>query len=576
MLPALLTATAAPAPAVDRSPWWKHAVVYEVYPRSFADSDGDGVGDLAGVTAHLPYLQHLGVDAIWLAPVFRSGGVDAGYDVSDYLSVDPAFGTGADLDRLIGSARRRGIRVILDLVLNHTSSRHPWFAESASSRTNARADWYVWSDGLAADDPRAGAFQRRFVHDGRAPPNNWTSSFGGSAWEWVPARRQFYYHRFRPEQPDLNWRNPAVEAAMQGVVRFWLDRGVAGFRLDAVTSLFEDLLLRDEPEAGGTDAFGSPNLRHVNTDDLPEEHAVIRRMRAMVDRYPGDRVLIGETWVADAAAMRRWYGAPALDGLQLPMDTFLGFGGPRYSPVWFRPRLAMAEHAFGGGQPLFVFDNHDSVRSIDKFGDGRHDVAIAKGIAAILYLSRATALVYQGAEIGMRTRTPARREDVRDPVGLAGWPRDKGRDGERTPMQWTAGAQAGFSTARTTWLPVGPDHATTNVEDEERDPTSPLRWTERLIALRRSQPALRNGRTRLLDAGPDVLAWTRTTPGREPVLIAINMAGAPRTLMVGDPRHAQPLAATGAALAAKLRLAPFGIWVGRVGGGSTVAAAAPD
>ena len=337
-----------PLQAASKDPWWRHAVIYEIYPRSFADSDGDGVGDLAGITAHLPYLSALGIDAIWLTPIYPSPQVDFGYDTSDYASVDPQFGTLADLDALIASARRRHIRVILDLVLNHTSDRHTWFRESAASRNNSKADWYVWSDGVR-DSPDVPAFQRRFAREGRAPPNNWVSEFGGSAWEWVPARRQFYYHRFHRTQPDLNWRNPSVEAAMAEIMRFWLDRGVAGFRLDAVTALFEDRALRDEPATGGTTAFGDPRLHHVYTDNLPEEHDVVRRLRALVDRYPGDRVLIGETWVADAAAMRRWYGAPALDELQLPMDTLLGFGGPPYTPGWFRPRLQMAQAEFSGG-----------------------------------------------------------------------------------------------------------------------------------------------------------------------------------------------------------------------------------
>lgn len=549
------------APATPRAPWWKHATIYEIYPRSFQDTNGDGLGDLNGITRRLPYLQRLGIDAIWIAPIFSSPQVDFGYDVSDYRSIDPQYGTLADLNRLIARARTQHIRVILDLVLNHTSDQHPWFRESAASRTNSRADWYVWSDGVAADAAGVGAFQKRFVHDGRVPPNNWTSGFGGSAWEWVPARRQFYYHRYYRQQPDLNWRNPAVEQAMLDVMRFWLDRGVAGFRLDAITTLFEDGAGRDEPEAGGADAFGSPNLRHVFTDDLPEEHDLIRRLRALVDSYPGDRVLIGETWVKDAAAMRRWYGAPAMDGLHLPMNLFLGFGGPHYSPDWFRPRLDMAETEFRGGWPLFVFDNHDSVRSIDKFADGVNDIARAKGVAAILYLSRATALTYYGTEIGMRTRPPTRRDEVRDPIGLAGWPRDKGRDGERTPMQWDGGAQAGFSRAPTTWLPVGADYRSVNVAAQWRDPGSLLNWTARLIALRRSEPGLRDGPMTLLQGtGPDLLAWRRGD-----VLVALNMGGARRSIAAS---HAVTMATSDTGVQVRwgaVMLPPFATWVGRVG-----------
>ncbi|WP_174291275.1 alpha-amylase family glycosyl hydrolase [Sphingomonas bacterium] len=560
---------AAASSVETNQPWWKRAVIYEVYVRSFQDADGDGLGDLRGVVDRLPYLQRLGVDAIWLTPFYPSPQVDFGYDISDYRSIDPRFGSLANFDRLVAEGNRRGVRVIVDLVLNHTSDQHPWFRESASSRDNPRADWYVWSDGVPVDAPSVDAVQRRFAHEGRAPPNNWTSGFGGSAWEWVPARRQFYYHRFYRQQPDLNWRNPAVERAMTDVMRFWLDRGVAGFRLDAVTSLFEDPALRDEPAAGGLDAFGMPKLRHVLTDDLPEEHAVIRRLRAMVDRYSGSRVLIGETWVDGAASMRRWYGAPALDELQLPMDTVLGFGGPRYSPDWFRRRLREAQTGFGGGQPLFVFDNHDTERSIDKFADGVHDIAIAKGIATILYASQATALTYYGAEIGMRTRPPLRREDVRDPIGLAGWPQDKGRDGERRPMQWTAGAQAGFTTNPSPWLPVDPDRARANVASEEADPASLLGWTKALIALRRSEPGLQGGTMTLLDTvPPGVLAWQRL-PGRGPrIWVAINMSAVAQDMAL--PAGAKPHALLTTEAAAShdgraLHLPPFAIWIGRVG-----------
>ena len=351
------------------------------------------------------------------------------------------------------------------------------------------------------------------------------------------------------------------------VMRFWLNRGVAGFRLDAVTSLFEDPQLRDEPEAGGLDAFGAPRLRHIHTDDLAEEHGVIRRMRALVDSYPGDRVLIGETWLGDAAAMRAWYGGSAMDELQLPMDMLVGFSGAKYTPEWFRPRLTAAETELGGAQPLFVFDNHDARRSIDRFGDGVHDAAIAKGVATILLASRDTALTYYGAEIGMRTATPTRKEDVRDPIGIAGWPNEKGRDGGRTPMQWTAGPQAGFSSNPATWLPVNPNHTTVNVATEADDSTSLLRWTETLAALRRSEPALRDGAMTVLEAtAPDVLAWTRTAPDGAIVLVAINMGAEPRTL----PTHggaATTLATTGPDARptdTTIELPPFASWIGRL------------
>ena len=282
---ASLRLPAAPATA-DVEPWWSHAVIYEIYPRSFQDSTGDGTGDLNGITQRLDYLQDLGVDAIWIAPIYPSPQVDFGYDVSDYEAVDALYGTLADFDRLLAEARRRNIRVILDMVLNHTSDQHPWFIDASRARDSRYHDFYVWSDGKldAAGHPQ--------------PPNNWVSLFGGSAWEFVPAVGRFYYHRFYRQQPDLNWRNPEVEQAMFAAMRFWLDRGVAGFRLDAITELFEDAKLRDAPLLGGTNALGDPNLSDIYTKNLPEVHGVMRRLRAMVDTYPGDRVLIGETYLA--------------------------------------------------------------------------------------------------------------------------------------------------------------------------------------------------------------------------------------------------------------------------------------
>ncbi|MGH9121904.1 MAG: alpha-amylase family glycosyl hydrolase, partial [Acidimicrobiales bacterium] len=274
---------AAATPTRDTT-WWKHAVIYEIYPRSFQDSNGDGIGDLNGIDHRLGYLQHLGVDAIWIAPMYPSPQVDFGYDISNYTAVDPQYGTLADFDRLVAAARDHHIRILLDMVLNHTSDKHPWFLDSASSRTNPHADWYIWNDGKPTTDPHAPN-----AHHGPngwvVPPNNWSSLFQGSAWEWVPARGQFYYHFFYKQQPDLNWRNPAVEKAMFDAMRFWLDRGVAGFRLDAITTLFEDPKLRNEPLTGKLDASGFPESNHTLTSGLPEVHDVIRRLRKMIDSY---------------------------------------------------------------------------------------------------------------------------------------------------------------------------------------------------------------------------------------------------------------------------------------------------
>jgi alpha-glucosidase len=521
-------------PANSADLWWKHAVLYEIYPRSFQDSNDDGMGDLSGIAQRLGYLQHLGVDAIWIAPMYPSPQVDFGYDISNYEAVDPQYGTVADMDHLIAQARQRNIRVILDMVLNHTSDKHQWFLDAASSRTNPKHDWYVWNDGKPADAPGVTAYQKRFEHDGRVPPNNWESLFGGSAWEWVPGVHQFYYHKFYKQQPDLNWRNPAVEKAAFDAMRFWLDRGVAGFRLDAIPTLFEDTELRDEPELGGINAQGDPILADRYTSNLPEVHDVIRRMRAMVAGYPGHRVLVGETYLPNTAELDKWYGGTRQDELQLPMDMLLGFHGnhDKLDATSFRAHIEEAETQLHGAQPLFVFDNHDNVRSIDRYGDGIHNQEISKLLASVLLTTHATALMYQGEELGQPTTTPTRREDVKDPIGITGWPKEKGRDGERTPMQWTPGPQAGFSSNPHTWLPIPPSFKTINVQSEEQDPNSQLVWYEHLIALRRSNHALHDGALTMLDpSNPSVLSYIRTTaPGQPAVVVALNFTAEAQTV----------------------------------------------
>jgi len=552
---------AAPAHA---APWWHNAVIYEIYPRSFQDSSGDGIGDLNGITQRLEYLESLGVDAIWIAPFYPSPQVDFGYDISDYQAIDPQYGTLADFDRLLAEAGRHHIRVILDMVLNHTSDRHPWFLEAASSRSAPRHDFYVWSNGRTETSGR------------RLPPNNWVSLFGGSAWQYVPAVDQFYYHRFYRQQPDLNWRNPQVEQGMFAAMRFWLDRGVAGFRLDAITALFEDPQLRDEPVLGGTNAQGDPNLKEIYVDNLPEDHEVIRRLRAMIDSYPGERLLVGETYVARTAQLYPWYGGARHDELQLPMDTLVGLG-KQLDAARLRRLLEEAQAQLHGSQPLLVFDNHDNMRSWDRFGDGVHDGQIARIVAALLLTSRDAALLYQGEEIGQVTATPTRVEDVRDPIGISGWPREKGRDGERTPMQWdSSNAQAGFSTSPHTWLPVTANYRTVNVQTESADPATLLNWHKRLIALRRSSAALREGRTVMLDrANSHVLTYARVAPGGETILVVLNISAQPQTIslrlaqaglrgsrletLLASP---EPIAATDAAL--PVQLAPYAAWVAAV------------
>jgi alpha-glucosidase len=557
-------ARASAAPPAGAAPWWQDAVIYEIYPRSFQDSNGDGVGDLNGITSRLDYLRDLGVDAIWITPMYPSPQVDFGYDISDYENVDPQYGNLADFNRLVAAAAERHIHVVLDMVLNHTSDQHPWFLASASSTTDPKHDWYVWARGKTGPD---GA---------KLPPNNWQSLFGHSAWEYVPRLDEYYYHKFYAQQPDLNWRNPAVENAMFGAMRFWLDRGVGGFRLDAVPALFEDPELRDERVLPGTNAFGDPNLAEERTANLPEVHAVLRRLRAMVDAYPGNRVLIGETYTETTRDLDVWYGGTRHDELQLPMDVLIGLGN-KLDANAFRARIDEVLTEVHGSEPLLVFDNHDQPRSWDRYGDGKHDVAIAKQIATLLLTTRGSALMYYGQELGMRTTTPTRREDVLDPIGIKGWPKEKGRDGERTPMQWDASnPQAGFSTNAHTWLPVPANYRTVNVATESADPDSLLNWYRRLIALRRSTPAVHSGATVMLARdNADVFVYARTAPKGRTVLVALNLSPRPQTLAL-DLRAAglhgtrvETLLASDPSLmsvhsVARLALPPFASWVAAV------------
>ncbi len=575
---ALACASALPAQSARESAnWWKNAVIYEIYPRSFQDSNGDGIGDLNGITSRLDYLQKLGINAIWLTPIYPSPQVDFGYDISDYYSIDPQYGTLADFDRLVAAAHQRHIGIIMDLVLNHTSDQHPWFKESASSRTNPKADWYMWRD-------------PKMVNGHREPPNNWESLFGGSAWQWDPARRQYYYHRFYIQQPDLNWSNPQVRQAMYSVERFWIRHGVAGFRLDAITSLFEDPQDRDEPYVLGPNgkplinAYGDKVVQTIYTDDLPEVHTVIRQLRQVADRTAGRKVvLIGETYLDSVADLRSWYGVHN-DELELPMDMEIGFINQWNVPL-FRRRINEAETQIDGHEPLFVFDNHDNPRwdryqfdasGHSVFGYGPYHDNIGRVLSTILFASRDTAMMYYGDEIGMVTTPPTRKEDVRDPIGIRGWPQEKGRDGERTPMQWKDAPNAGFSPAGVkTWLPIPPTYATWNVAAEEQQPNSMLHWYQQLIALKQQDPALHAGREIMLNtADTHVLSWLRQASDGEAVVVACNFTAQSQTIRF----DLQPQRVTGQRLHTLLispgapapdslqsvQLGPYGVYIGRV------------
>ena len=485
--------------------WWQHAVFYEIYPRSFADGNNDGVGDLNGITAKLGYLHDLGVDAIWITPCYPSPQVDFGYDVSDYENIDPMYGTLADFDHLAAEGKKHDVRIILDYVINHTSDQHKWFLASRSSKTSPYRNWYMWRDGRGANQP----------------PNNWISEFGGSAWKFDPKTGQYYYHYFYTEQPDLNWNNPEVEKAMFDVTRWWYKRGVAGFRLDAVDTLFEDPDLRDNPVVPGKNKLGDPNTEEKYNKKLPGVHDVLQGLRKVADE--NHAVLIGETWTKNIDELKQYYGEHNNE-LQLPMD-FMFTRVDKLSPAEFRRQIAAADSA--GGWPTWVISNHDIVRSYNRYGDGTHNDDIAKLMAGLYLTLRGTPIMYYGEELGMENNDPKRPEDVKDPKGKLGWPADKGRDGERTPMQWSDSVNAGFST-HDPWLPVPPSYKTHNVASESKDPDSVLEFYRKVLKLRHTNAELLEGDYKALNEDDaSVLSYLRSYKGKA-VLIALNMSDSPK------------------------------------------------
>ena len=535
--------------------WWQRAVFYEVYPRSFADSNNDGTGDLKGILSRLDYLQSLGVDAVWITPVFPSPQVDFGYDVSDYRDIDPQYGTLADMDLLIAEGKKRGIKVVLDLVVNHTSDKHRWFQESRKSRDNPYRDYYIWRDGKGKD----------------TPPTNWTSIFGGPSWTADAATNQWYYHFFYPQQPDLNWRNPQVEKEVFDVTRWWYQRGVYGFRLDAVNTMYEDPQLRDNPPAEGTDPYGMPNQKKIyDVDLLPEIHAALQRLRKVADEYPG-RVLIGETWTDSEQKLAEYYG-PKNNELHMPM-YFNFMMIDKLDPATFRKRIAAIERNPVGGWPVYVLSNHDKVRYVDRYTPkGAPKPEVAKLMGALLMTLRGTPILYYGDEIGMENNDPKRREDVKDVVGRLGWPKEKGRDGERTPMQWDASVNAGFNRGAKPWLPVHPNYKTLNVKAQSAQPHSVLNWFRKLVSLRRTQPALYEGSYVALDEeNRKVMSFARKSNGQT-IVVAINTTGAHQTVSFDlakiGAKDGQVLATTGKAKRAafsKLTLEPYGVVIAEAG-----------
>jgi alpha-glucosidase len=494
--------------------WWKSATIYQIYPRSFQDTNGDGIGDLKGVESRLDDLKALGVDAIWISPIFPSPMADFGYDVADYCGIDARFGSLDDFDSLLRAAHGRGLKLLLDLVPNHTSSEHRWFQESRSSRDNPKRDWYIWRD------PKP---------DG-SPPNNWISDFGGSAWEWDEATGQYYYHAFLKEQPDLNWRNPEVRAAMMQVLRFWFERGIDGFRIDVLWHMIKHQDFPDNPKneewREGWPEFAT--VHQLYSTDQPEVHDIAAEMRTIADRYGAKedqgRVLIGEIYLP-VPRLVTYYGTPRHPGVHLPFNFQLI--GARWDARSIARKIARYEEALpAGGWPNWVLGNHDRPRIATKVG------ALQARVAMMLLLTlRGTPTLYYGDEIGM--------EDVAVPPELVQDPRElnepgigMGRDPVRTPMAWDASANAGFSAA-SPWLPLHKDWATRNMASQREEPRSMWRFTQDLLALRHAHPALALGDYHGVDATGDVLAYERRL-GDDRLLIVLNLGATPQSFAIPE------------------------------------------
>ena len=497
------------------SRWWQHGVIYQVYPLSFADSNGDGSGDLRGIVARLGHLRWLGVDAVWISPIYPSPMADFGYDVSDYCDVDPRFGSLADFDALTSEAHRLDLRVILDFIPNHTSDQHPWFVQSRSSRHHPKRDWYLWRDPA----PLGG------------PPNNWLAEFGGPAWQLDPSTGQYYQHSFLKEQPDLNWRNPEVQSAMLDVLRFWLNRGVDGFRVDAIHHLFKDAEFRDNPPNPKFRPGMLPRRQLIRqyTTDLPEVQDAARAMRAALGPSL-DRVLIGEAYLP-LPRLVAYYG-DQLDAFHLPFNFHL------IETHWDATALAamIAEYEAclpPGAWPNWVLGNHDRSRIASRVGPAQARVA-----AVLLCTLRGTPTLYYGDEIGMRD-VPIAADQVRDPFEKNVPGMGLGRDPERTPMQWSPAPHAGFSTAPP-WLPLAPDFRGVNVETQSHDPASMLWLYRSLLAKRREQPALSIGSYEALEVPPPLLGYVRAH-GSERIVALLNLSAAPQPLVVPGVLASDPI-----------------------------------
>lgn len=501
-------------------PWWKTGPIYQIYPRSFLDTNSDGVGDLEGIRRKLDYLQDLGVRGIWLSPIYPSPLYDFGYDITNYHDIDPVFGSLETFKLLVREAEARGISLIMDMVLNHTSHLHPWFIESRSSRDNPKRDWYIWKDG------RRGPF-------GKGYPNNWMAAFGGHAWTWDKPTEQYFLHLFTEEQPDLNWRNPEVQEAMLAEMQFWLDLGVKGFRLDVINYLVKDAQFRNNPYHFRMTYPRRHDLQHHQFDrNQPETYEIVHRIRSLMDLYAGaseDTMLVGEVYPDEgvhAPDLAATYIGNGKDLLHLAFDF-----STIYTSLTAADLHSVLQTWYGvlspGAWPCHVLSNHDQSRAASRLCAGADNEAKKRVLAALLLTQRGTPFLYYGEEIGMEDGVIARK-DLQDPLGKKYYPFHPGRDRSRTPMQWTGDSAAGFTEGKP-WLPINRDFRKRNVEAQQRDPSSLLHWYRDLIKLRQEEPALLDGSIEFFETGlqENVLAYARRKAGSE-VLVVLNVSGQTR------------------------------------------------
>jgi alpha-glucosidase len=522
----IATLPKAAAAAVARE-WWRGAAIYQIYPRSFADSNGDGIGDLAGITAHLDYVAALGVDGIWLSPFFTSPMTDFGYDVADYCDVDPIFGTLADFDALVARAHALGLRLIIDQVYSHTSDAHAWFAESRADRSSPKADWYVWADARA---------------DG-SPPNNWQSVFGGPAWTWDARRGQYYMHNFLSAQPQLNVHHPAVQDALLGTARFWLERGVDGFRIDAINFAMHDPALRDNPPAPETNGVRTRPFDfqlHLYNQSHPDIPHFLERLRALTDEF-GTCFTVAE--VGGSAPEREMH---AFTAENRRLNSAYGFNflyADRLTPALVRDAVEQWPDTPETGWPSWAFENHDAPRALSRWVAPEHRESFARLKMLLLVALRGNVFLYQGEELGL-TQVDIPFDRLRDPEAIANWPLTLSRDGARTPMPWCQDApHLGFSTAEP-WLPAGEDHAALAVDRQSADPESLLRWTRHVLALRHDSDALMTGDVRVVEASDDMLVFERLAPSQR-LLCVFNLGAAPRAWQPAQPDRWRSIARTG-------------------------------